>query len=358
MEKETKQKKKLPIGVKILIGVLAVVLLGGVAAFAFVNHTLNKINKAEPEQAVVAPADETFEVDEPEEGEEQEVTVPVEEIKPEEIDLHLATDVMKDKDIVNILLIGQDRRAGEGRARSDSMIVATINKKDKTIDLTSFMRDLYVEIPGDYSGNRLNAAYQFGGMELLDQTLKDNFGIQIDGNIEVDFSGFQQCVDAVGGIDLELNQDEANYLNRRGNWDVNNAGAGTWNLKAGMNHLNGEKALAFSRVRGIGNADYERTQRQRRVLTEMFKKAKQSDVQTMLRLVDQLFPLLTTDISKLDMLGYGTIVLGVDSSDIASDRIPIDGGFTSGRVRGMQVLVPNLEKNRQHLQETLYGKTE
>ena len=353
-ENKNEEERKFPIGVKILIGILAFVLLCGIGVFAFVQSQLGKMNEAKPNTEVVIPAEETFEVDE----EEQQVTVPVEELDPDEIDLHITSDVMKDKDIVNILLIGQDRRSGEGRARSDSMIVATLNKKNKTIHLTSFMRDLYVELPGDYSGNRLNAAYQFGGMELLDETLKMNFGIQIDGNIEVDFSGFQQCVDAVGGIDLELNQDEADYLNRRGNWDVNNAGAGTWNLKAGMNHLDGEKALAFSRVRGIGHADYERTQRQRRVLTEMFKKAKNSDISTMLTLVDQLFPLLTTDISKFDMLGYGAIVLGVDSSDIASDRIPINGGFKPAIVRGMQVLVPDLEKNRQHLQETLYGKTQ
>ncbi|MFQ9799037.1 MAG: LCP family protein [Clostridia bacterium] len=100
--------------------------------------------------------------------------------------------------MVNILLIGQDRREGEGRQRSDSMILATINKKSQSIYLTSFMRDMYVPIPG-YSDNRINAAYAFGGMDLLDDTIETNFGIHIDGNVEVDFSGFKTLIDMMGG---------------------------------------------------------------------------------------------------------------------------------------------------------------
>ena len=358
---EVKTKKKLPLAAKIVIGLLCVVLVGGVCAFAYVQHYLGKINTAEPmtNAEIVAPEDETFEVDEPEEGEENEempVVVDVEELNPEDIELHVASEVMKDKDIVNILLIGQDRRSGEGRARSDSMILVTLNKKEKEIHMTSFMRDLYVEIPGNYSGNRLNAAYQFGGMELLNATLETNFGIQVDGNIEVDFNGFKACIDSVGGVDIELNQSEANYLNRKGNWDDNPASAGTWNLRAGMNHLTGEQALAYSRIRGIGNADYERTERQRRVLTDLFGKIKNADLKTVMTLADQIFPLLTTDISKMDLLGYAVEGLKIGMDDVATSRIPINGAFTSGRVRGMQVLVPNLEKNRAYLQKELYGK--
>ena len=90
--------------------------------------------------------------------------------------------------IVNILLVGQDRLEGEGRTRSDSMILCTFNKRTRELTLTSFLRDLYVQIPG-YGGNRINAAYAYGGMELLEQTLEQNFGVQVDGIVEVDFSG-------------------------------------------------------------------------------------------------------------------------------------------------------------------------
>ena len=122
------------------------------------------------------------------------------------------TDAEADaSNIKSILLIGQDKREGESRQRSDSMILATLDKDQGTVSLTSFMRDLYVAIPG-YSTTRINAAYAYGGMDLLDQTLEENFGVKIDGNVEVDFEVFQVLVDKVGGIDLELTQAEADYI--------------------------------------------------------------------------------------------------------------------------------------------------
>lgn len=127
-------------------------------------------------------------------------------VKAENTDAEAATSNIK-----SILLIGQDKREGESRQRSDSMILATLDKDQRTVSLTSFMRDLYVAIPG-YSTTRINAAYAYGGMELLDATLEENFGVKIDENVEVDFEVFQVLVDKVGGIDLELTQAEADYI--------------------------------------------------------------------------------------------------------------------------------------------------
>ena len=349
MNEEKTVKNKMPLGVKVAIGILCVVLVGGVGVFAYVQHYLGKINKVEPIETI-APSDETFEVDE-----EKQMTVQVEELDPEDIELHITSDVMDNKDIINILLIGQDRRPGEGRARSDSMILVTLNKKSKEIHMTSFMRDLYVELPGDYSGNRLNAAYQFGGMELLDKTLEENFGIKVDGNIEVDFNGFKTCIDSVGGVDIEIDQSEADYLNTIGGGDDNPASAGVWEFHEGMNHMTGEQALAYSRIRKVGNADYQRTERQRNVLTDLFRKIKQADLRTIMNLADQIFPLLTTDMSKMDMMGIAVEGLKIGMSDVETGRVPIDGSFRPAIVRGMDVLVPDLEMNRRYLQEELYG---
>ena len=113
-------------------------------------------------------------------------------VKAENTDAEAATSNIK-----SILLIGQDKREGESRQRSDSMILATLDKDQGTVSLTSFMRDLYVAIPG-YSTTRINAAYAYGGMDLLDQTLEENFGVKIDGNVEVDFEVFQVLVDRSG----------------------------------------------------------------------------------------------------------------------------------------------------------------
>lgn len=348
-EPNRKRKGKLPMGVKIVIGVLTVVILIAGTAFAYIQHKLNKINTADyANLETVSPQDEYFETDE-------DMAIDMTELEPEEIEWDIDENIMADKDVVNILLIGQDRREGETRARSDSMILLTINKKKETLQLTSFMRDLYVQIPG-YSDNRINAAYAFGGMELLDQTIETNFSIQIDGNVEVDFSGFQSCIDKINGIDMELTQAEAEYLNERGNWDVNNESANTWNLTSDVNHLTGEQALAYARIRYIGNSDYERTERQRKVIMTVFEKMKSSGIGTILSLIDEMFPLLTTDISHSELLGYAVKVVSMGIDEIESYRIPIDGGYQAAVIRKMQVLVPDLEKNRNFLQEILYGE--
>lgn len=150
------KQKKIPLWGK--LGIAAgVVLLIGAAAFFLVQGKLNRISRVDQESA----------------GQNQSAE--------EDLDIN----GMKDKEVINILLIGQDRREGQARQRSDSMILCSINKARKKIILTSIMRDLYVPIPG-YSDNRINAAYQFGGMPLLDQVIEESLGVHVDGNVEVD----------------------------------------------------------------------------------------------------------------------------------------------------------------------------
>ena len=191
-----KRKKKIAVWAILLIIILVIVLLMG-GVYAYVNHKLSKIMRVDiSPEVVVDPSLETFET---EEG-------LTDTINPEDIVWNNADiEVMKDKDVSNILLIGQDRREGQGRQRSDSMIICSLNKKTNKIILTSVMRDMYVPIPG-YSDNRINAAYQFGGMELLDRVLEESLGVHIDANVEVDFEGFINCMAEIGNIDMQLNE--------------------------------------------------------------------------------------------------------------------------------------------------------
>ena len=154
--------------------------------------------------------------------------------------------------------------------------------------MSSVMRDLYVPIPG-YSDNRINAAYQFGGMTLLDQVMEESLGIHIDGNIEVDFSGFINSLSAVGNLDIELNEAEAEYLNTHVSW-VEQAGASGegWSLKAGVNSMTPEQVLAYSRIRYVGNSDWERTDRQRRVLIAAFDKVKDQGITGITKMADNI----------------------------------------------------------------------
>lgn len=240
--------------------------------------------------------------------------------------------------IINILLIGQDRREGQGRQRSDAMILCTVNTETKTLTMTSFMRDLYVQIPG-YNPNKMNACYQIGGMDLLDACLETNFGVTVDGNVEVDFSGFMDVVDMMGGVDIELNQSEANYLNRRGNWDVDDSTAGTWNLQAGMNHLTGEQALAYSRIRYVGNGDFERTERQRKVLTAMVEQSRNLSISQLNGMLQAALPLLTTDLSNQEILSYAAKFFSIlPDLKIETQRVPTDGTWEYAVISNLDVV--------------------
>lgn len=259
----------------------------------------------------------------------------------------MVTTLLGDSDdVVNILLIGQDRREGESRARSDSMILVTINKDTKSIVLTSFLRDLYVQIPG-YSSNRLNAAYAWGGMELLNATLEQNFGIYVDGNIEVDFNQFAEIVDMLGGVEMELRSDEANYINK----DIGGS------LTGGTQQLTGNQALAYARIRKLdADGDFSRTERQRKVINALLEKVKDSSLMTLLGIVNDVLPMVTTDMTNSQILGHAASLFPLLSkATVTSQRIPADGAYSYASINGMSVLLADMDANRQLLRETLGG---
>lgn len=247
-----------------------------------------------------------------------------------------------DGDTINILLIGQDRLPGEARARSDAMILCSFDTQTGDLTMTSFLRDLYVNIPG-YRRNRLNAAYAAGGMALLDKTLTDNFGVRIDGNIEVDFTQFSQIIDLLGGVELELRQDEADWLNQ----DIGSS------LVDGVQILSGPEALAYARIRKLdADGDFSRTNRQRKLLTALIDAYKETDLQTALRLLEQILPLLTTDLTGPQIVKYAVKLLPMlSTADISTRHIPASGTYTSRRIDGMAVLVADIEANRAILAE-------
>lgn len=248
------------------------------------------------------------------------------------------------KNLVNIMLVGQDRRNGGGRSNSDVMILCTFNTKDKSITLTSFMRDLYVNIPGA-GMNKLNAAYPMGGYTLLGETLLENFGVKVDHYVEVDFSGFKKAVNILGGIDMYLTAAEAEYMNTTP-WDgLNSEG---WALHAGVNHLNGDMALAYSRIRAIGY-DYERTERQRKVLTAMIDKCKGMDIGTAMNLMNQLLGCVRTDMTDAEITRYALELFPLLSGNLTQQRIPIEGSYEDNH----NVIIPDYDMNHQFLVDTL-----
>ena len=260
-------------------------------------------------------------------------------------------EIIKTENVINILLIGQDRRPGQARQRSDAMILCTVNKEKRTITLTSFMRDMYVKIPG-YKNNKINASYAAGGMSLLNSTLKENFGVQVDGNVEVDFDGFMELVDIMGGVDITLTKAEADCLNRRGNWDVEENQH--WQLQEGLNRLNGSQALAYSRIRYIGNGDYQRTERQRTVLTELFRQLQNMSLGQANQLLNTAVELISTDMTNQEIFGYAADLLPLMSGfEVITQRIPASGTYQDKTINGAAVLVVDFDENRALLEQTL-----
>ena len=275
-----------------------------------------------------------------------------------DVDWEGAVEVIENSDdVINVLLIGQDRRsAGQGRQRSDVIILCTVNKPKKTLTITSFMRDMYVQIPG-YQDNRINVPYVLGGMDLLDKTLKTNFGVSVDGNVEVDFYGFIDIVNLMGGVDIELTAKEAKYMNQNVSWDVDDGSSKKWNLKEGMNHLDGSQALSYARMRYVGNGDYERTQRQRKVLKQLVEKAKELSISELNLIMQYALPMITTDMDNSQIMNYALELFPLlPELEIKTMRIPVNGGYKSTYVREMAVLVPDLEVNRSELKKIMDTK--
>ncbi len=321
--------------------VLFVVLAVLIAALLYVDSLLSMVNRTDPnESSDVLSSSEIEEI--LNQTDFSGTSVEGEGVEWGDGDIE---PIPKNKDIINILLIGQDKRPGETRARSDSMILCTINKSTKTVTMSSFMRDMYVQIPG-YQDNRINVSYALGGIKLLNECIYKNFGVQIDGNVEIDFSGFRQVIDLLGGIKITLTQAEADYLNRRGNWDIED-NAGEWSLVAGENELNGSQALAYSRIRDVGNADFGRTNRQRVVLSVLLEKAKSMSVSQINGFLNQILPLLTTDLSNVEILSYTAQILPMLSSlEVDTQQIPANGAYKFETIRGMDIILPDLKANR------------
>ena len=315
----SKKKKILLI---VMVSIL-VILIGAVIAGVIVyNSFLNKLNRFDtPTEPTVAVQEQPVEED---------VSVSTEPtVDPYDFEVMFPGEEPIGGEIINIMLVGQDTRDPEYRGLSDTMILISINPETGKMVMTSFLRDLYIDIVGiGGSGlykDRLNTAYCTGGIGQLGDTLAYNFGVEIDNYVEVDFYAFETLVDAMDGVDITLTDREAEHMNF---YSGNN-----WKLVEGVNHLNGQQALVYARIREIDN-DFNRTQRQRNVIAALFEKVKEISIFDMLKLGEQFFPLVTTDMSNKDITKYIIQIAPLlGDLEIESLRIPVDntwGGTNVG----------------------------
>lgn len=330
-------KKALKITAIVLAALLLVALAIAGVAFLWLDKTLDRMNyvpsdtTVSQEEATRIDQEEWIPADPTEgDGEEGNQTVPTGSVIdaedvyfPEGWELPDMED--QGKDIVNIMLVGQDARPGEPAQRSDSMILMTFNKKTGQIHLTSFLRDQYVQIPG-FGNTKLCHAYSYGGMTLLNETIKNHYGIEVDGNVTFNFEGFKDIIDMLGGVEITLTQEEATALN-------NLESKQKWGLEAGVQRLTGAQALRYARLRHI-DSDFQRTERQRKVIMSVFEAYKNCTLSEMMKILEETMPLITTNIPKNQIYTYAFQLFSmISGAQMKTQQIPAAGTFTSGLIK-------------------------
>jgi len=235
-------------------------------------------------------------------------------------------------------------------------MIATLDTKQKKIKLTSIMRDTYVSIPGK-KDNRINAAYAFGGPALAIKTVNENYNMNIEKYVTVDFFSLEKVIDKLGGVEIEIKDYEVNALNgliqSLNNLNQHDNDSSLIN-GPGKHRLNGRQAVAYSRIRKVGNSDFERTDRQRAVLNALIREGKNIDLWEIPSLLSTVLPEVETNFTKNEILKYVYPALESAQNDVEDLRLPYEGTYENQRIRGMAVLVADMDKNREILHEFIY----
>ena len=323
---ERPRKKKTHLGRKIFCVILVLVLLfvGGAGAYGYLRV-----------QKILAAVD----------------------YQPLSQNQYIANSELASADYVkNILLIGVNAREGEEaeKTRSDTMMLVTIDTRNKQIKLTSFLRDMYLEIPG-YREDKLNAAQSHGGTQLLVDTLEYNFKVDIDNYMLVSFDMFTAIVDELGGVNVEITDKEAKYINSKDHMSRDDGFAFPEELSGGMQHFTGAQALWYSRIRYL-DSDFMRTQRQRKVITAIVKEAVGQSPFALLDMVEKVMPMVKTDLTEDEMMDLGLHALTYLKYDIVQMQVPLSDAYKSATRRGQSVLLPDMDKNRTAFKQFVFEK--
>ena len=317
-------EKKTSKGTKIIALVLVVVLAFGAILFTMANGIVGKFTKAE------------------------------------EIEHIEGVELISDKNVRNILLIGCDKANG-GSSRSDSIMIASVNKTTGKITICSILRDTHLYIPGEREA-KVNSAYAWGGANLLIQTIEHNFGIKIDDYATVNFEMFTALVDGLGGVDVEVTEDEADYINNRHRYGKEKK-PDTFESGESV-HLNGYQALWYSRIRKL-DSDFMRTQRQRKVISAIADKVKGQinpiGIFGLISTAKEVAPFIETTLSTTDFWNLifslsGCLAKSGANTDelLVSQKIPFDDTWWySSQWDGSSISI-NLERNKQMLYTLLY----
>ena len=302
-----KRRSKIVLGILGIIISILLVTIGGI--YAYGNHLFNKIEKIEIDKSAVGIKDEVEEK------------------------LSAYSD-----SVINIVLFGIDAEEG-GVGRSDSIIIATIDTTHKKLKLTSIMRDSYVTIEG-HGDDKINHAYAFGGPQLAIKTLNENFDLNIDDFVAVNFTTLPKIIDMLGGVTIDITSEEVSHI----------PGIDT----AGTYTLTGEQGLAYSRIRYASGGDYVRTDRQRTVLSKVFEKVLSINFIQYPSLLSEILPMVQTNLDYSEILNLGNEVLKMGVTTLEQERFPRDGYCEGKMIDKIYYLTFDKENTVQQLHDYIF----
>lgn len=259
--------------------------------------------------------------------------------------------------IVNIAVFGIDAREDVEGERSDSMMIVSADYEHGKVKVTSLMRDTYVYINEEYGYDKLNAAYSLGGPDLALKTINQNFDTAITDYVTIDFNSMVEMVNAVGGVTINITSEDELYWLNQYLMDVNDKVGTSSPFVEGTGEqlLDGSQALAYCRIRYVGNGDYERTQRQRNVLEQVMTKAMALNPIQQYNLLTKVMPYVQTSLSFTEILKYAGNAMFMDSKQIEQFRLPTDELVGDGYIDGVSYVFPyTLEDNIRALYQFIY----
>jgi LCP family protein required for cell wall assembly len=331
LNKKKKKKKKKSLVFKISITCIVILSILLSVGLVWGNTILSKIKRAQ--------------IDESDLGIKEEVT---EKIQTSEI-----------KDIVNIAILGVDENKSSGDVgRSDATMIATFDPVHKKLKITSIMRDTYIDIP-DNGKDKLNHAYAFGGAQLSIKTLNQDLGLNIKDYIKINFEELEGLVDAINGIDIELSDEEIVELDDYIVLVSEALNIPTEKLikneTTGKVHLNGFQTLGYCRIRSTAGGDFDRTERHRKIMTEMFNKISDSNTAQLASMVTKLLPYVETSLTNKEIIDLGANVLNLGTKNIEQERFPRDDYSKNSMIDGIFYLCYDEEYTEQQVHEYIFN---
>lgn len=277
------------------------------------------------------------------------------------------SQLLQDSKVLNIMLFGEDNNQGDKYGRTDTMILLSIDSTHKKLKMTSFQRDTYVYIPGN-GYNKINASYTLGGAALSIQTIEANFGIKIDRYAVVDFKSFIDIIDTLGGVEIEVTEDEIAYINYQMYKNGQSHGNYTTITDApGIVKLTGQEALWYARNRGLtkgedGNEigldgdDWDRTSRQRKLLEKMVTDLKGADLGQIISIVNSIGPKITTNLKKDEITALVSHALTYINYKVEQNYVPKEGlwYYDNNTDAGSVIAIADMEAQRRALAEFIY----